>query len=893
MVWEHINPDKAHVAYAVLAVFSSFFSLCSLFIKERLYIGEASVATIYGLIVGPHCLDWFDPSSWGNEDYITLEISRVILCIEIVAVAVELPKKYILKHWLGVFLLLIPVMTIGWLVIGLFIWLIIPGLHYGYGLLISACITATDPVLAQAVVGKGKFARRVPAHLRNLLTAESACNDGVSVPFVYLAVNIIIHGSNAGAIARDWITVTVLYECLFGCILGGIIGFVGRKLIQYAEEKDLIDRESFLAFYVMLALLCAGFGAILGVDDLLASFAAGATFAWDGRFTERTEESHVSSVIDLLLNLAYFVYFGTIIPWEQFNNKSLGLDWWRLVCIAIVVIFLRRIPAVLAIKPFSPDIKNWKEALFVGHFGPIGVGAVFASILAVGDLEAHVLHLEHGPTAQYPDEEEYHQLIRIIWPTVCFLVLSSIIVHGSSVAVMTLGRHLQTMTFTMTLTKVETDGGGWISRLPKLEKSGTSFSIKRIDTMAPSEASHDNGLLEKTYTSDSTNVDAGDTAASAKPAGIAKRRKQKKKMHRKIREKRRAPPAVETLDLGKNNTQSQPTKESSDQSSTTRLEVEEMGRSDQSSDHGEEAMGPPLMKVASPRMAELQRDFELTDEDIQPIEIDGELKIPTYGYRDGTQLIIEDQNGEILRTFNAPRAESDDQKSMHSLHSLSTLKNRLADLQRKKRIRTNDGEEIQIEDFSRPEEKIHQLVNKTDSDHKMLLGQKIKRDKNNKSHASQRYHGFRIDDNILIENADGEVVGRFKINQKKKPAAAKPDTLDKALKLVGLLKEKAGDVEQNQVSNEDLIPTDAGPQDKRLEDKLKKFLTADSHKVSVSSPPSSSHKNTDSSTGSDTSNRTDSYNQEESEVERARRLAALASSSRDPEDEEDEPASKL
>ncbi|ESX02252.1 Na+/H+ antiporter involved in sodium and potassium efflux through the plasma membrane [Ogataea parapolymorpha DL-1] len=847
MVWEHINPDKAHVAYAVLAVFSSFFSLCSLFIKERLYIGEASVATIYGLIVGPHCLDWFDPSSWGNEDYITLEISRVILCIEIVAVAVELPKKYILKHWLGVFLLLIPVMTIGWLVIGLFIWLIIPGLHYGYGLLISACITATDPVLAQAVVGKGKFARRVPAHLRNLLTAESACNDGVSVPFVYLAVNIIIHGSNAGAIARDWITVTVLYECLFGCILGGIIGFLGRKLIQYAEEKDLIDRESFLAFYVMLALLCAGFGAILGVDDLLASFAAGATFAWDGRFTERTEESHVSSVIDLLLNLAYFVYFGTIIPWEQFNNKSLGLNWWRLVCIAIVVIFLRRIPAVLAIKPFSPDIKNWKEALFVGHFGPIGVGAVFASILAIGDLEAHVLHLEHGPTAQYPDVEEYHQLIRIIWPTVCFLVLSSIIVHGSSVAVMTLGRHLQTMTFTMTLTKVETDGGGWISRLPKLEKSGTSFSIKRIDTMAPSEASHDNGLLEKTYTSDSTNVDAGDTAASAKPAG----------------------------------------------SSTTRLEVEEMDRSDQSSDHGEEVMGPPLMKVTSPRMAELQRDFELTDDDIQPIEIDGELKIPTYGYRDGTQLIIEDQNGEILHTFNAPRAESDDQKSMHSLHSLSTLKSRLADLQRKKRTRTNDGEEIQIEDFSRPEEKIDQLVNKTDSDHKMLLGQKIKRDKNNKPHASQRYHGFRIDDNILIENADGEVVGRFKINQKKKPAAAKADTLDKALKLVGLLKEKAGDVEQSQVSNDDLIPTDAGPQDKRLEDKLKKFLTADTRKVSVSSPPSSSQKNTDSSTGSDSSNRSDSYNQEESEVERARRLAALASSSRDPEDEEDEPATKL
>ncbi|GME86737.1 unnamed protein product [Ambrosiozyma monospora] len=485
-IWEHLNPDKVHVAYAVLAVFSTLFSLCSLFVKEKLYIGEASVATIFGLIVGPHCLDWFDPSSWGNQFYITLEISRILLCIEIIAVAVELPKKYIYKHFLSVFLLLIPVMTCGFLLIGLFIWLIIPNLKYSYGLLIAACITATDPVLAQAVVGKGKFARRVPAHLRNLLSAESACNDGVSVPFVYLSLALILHSGKHAEIAKDFICVTVLYECVFGAIFGACIGYACRKTIRFAEEKDLIDRESLLAFYIFMACLCAGFGSILGIDDLLASFAAGAAFAWDGWFTEKTEESQVSTVIDLVLNLAYFVFFGAQIPWEQFNNGSLGLDWWRLVCLALVVLTLRRIPAVFAIKGFSPDIKSWKEALFVGHFGPIGVGAVFAAIIAVGDLEAEVSHIHHGPTDNYPNGEEYHQLIRIIWPIVSFLIFTSIVVHGSSVAVLTLGRHLQTMTFTMTFTRADTSGttGGWTSRLPKLEKSGTSFSIKRVDTMA-------------------------------------------------------------------------------------------------------------------------------------------------------------------------------------------------------------------------------------------------------------------------------------------------------------------------------------------------------------------------------------------------------------------------
>lgn len=294
-------------------MFSAVFSLISLFVKEKLYIGEATVAAIVGLIVGPHCLNWFAPTTWGNSDYITLEISRIVLCLQIFAVAVELPKKYMLKHWWSVAMLLVPVMTAGWLVVGLFIWIVIPGLNFSESLVAAACVTATDPVLAAAVVGKGKFARRVPGHLRNLLTAESGCNDGMAFPFIYLGINLVIHWGNGREIVKDWICVTILYECLFGCILGVFIGYVGRHSIKYAEKKGLIDRESFLAFYLVLAFACAGFGSMLGTDDLLVSFAAGTAFSWDGWFARKTEETHVSTVIDLLLNLSYFVYFGAII----------------------------------------------------------------------------------------------------------------------------------------------------------------------------------------------------------------------------------------------------------------------------------------------------------------------------------------------------------------------------------------------------------------------------------------------------------------------------------------------------------------------------------------------------------------------------------------------------
>ena len=111
---------------------------------------------------------------------------------------------------------------------------------------------------------------------------------------------------------------------------------------------------------------------MIGVDDLLVGFCAGVAFSNDGWFAHKTEESHVSNVIDLLLNLAYFVYFGSIIPWDQYNNAEIGMTPWRLVVIAILVIFFRRIPVMVLLKPFIPDIHNWREALFAGHFGPIG-----------------------------------------------------------------------------------------------------------------------------------------------------------------------------------------------------------------------------------------------------------------------------------------------------------------------------------------------------------------------------------------------------------------------------------------------------------------------------------------------------------------------------------------
>lgn len=208
-------------------------------------------------------------------------------------------------------------------------------------------------------------------------------------------------------------------------------------------------------------------------------FACGVGFSNDGWFTQKTEESHVSNVIDLLINLAYFVFFGTIIPWSQFNNAAFGLSAWRLVVLAIFVILFRRIPAMLALKPLIPDIKTWREALFAGHFGPIGVGAIFVAILARAELEQEKpVPMSDPPTPG----TEFYTLALLVWPIVTFLVVASILVHGSSIAVFTLGKRINTLTLTMSYTTAPEDGPSWMNRLPRISSVSRSQAKSMSDT---------------------------------------------------------------------------------------------------------------------------------------------------------------------------------------------------------------------------------------------------------------------------------------------------------------------------------------------------------------------------------------------------------------------------
>ncbi|KAF9169912.1 hypothetical protein BGX21_002903 [Mortierella sp. AD011] len=450
------DPAPEHVAYALLGCFIIVFGLVSLFVKEKLFISEAFVSTAFGIIIGPYAIGVFDPVSWKNYDNVTLEFAKIVIAIQVMAAGISLPRSYMLKEKRSLFMMIVPLMCLMWLTSALLIWSLIPDMDFVEAMVLAACVTPTDPVLSNSVV-KGRFAEKhVPPRIRNLLSAESGMNDGMGLPFLYLGLYLLRERTVGRAFAK-WFYMTWAYQILLSVVLGSLIGAAARKLVKGAKNRNLIDKESFLVFSIALALAVTGCVSILASDDLLAVFIAGNVFAWDDWFSNEIAEAHIQEIIDMLLNLACFVYIGASIPFSEFHDLMLDLSIWRLIVLAIAVLILRRMPFVLALKRFIPALTTYREAAFAGWFGPIGVGAVYLSKVAAEMT---------NPSNMGENPYNVERLLRIrsvIFPIVMFLIFSSVLIHGVTVPLL----HLQ-YKYTRTWSRKREEGSHGVTRLPHI-----------------------------------------------------------------------------------------------------------------------------------------------------------------------------------------------------------------------------------------------------------------------------------------------------------------------------------------------------------------------------------------------------------------------------------------
>ncbi|KAL2919231.1 Na+/H+ antiporter [Polyrhizophydium stewartii] len=417
--WEELVPSDpelrtAHMTYLLLGAFITFFGLVSHIVKDRLYMSEAMVAAAFGVIIGPIAGKLFVPEHlFGDSLHKTIfEVSRVVIALQCLIAGIALPGNYLWKEAKSVGMLLGPVMIYMWLSSALIVWAVF-GFDWAFALILAGCVTPTDPVLANSIV-KGKFAEKyIPYHVRLLISAESAANDGLGVPLVFLPL-YLWRMAGAGKAIGYWLLNVVLYQIILAVVIGIAIGYASRKALKYADRHGWIDKEAMLGSFLAIALLSMGAMSLMGVDDILGCFVVGSVLSWDLWFNRHVDESNIQEIVDSIFNMTYFIFFGTLIPWMDFADVSI----WKLVVASLLLLLFRRLPIVMLLKQWIPALETTKEAFFCGWFGPIGAGAIFYSMIAV-------VYLEMDP--------------KPLFPIVAFIVLSSIVLHGGSVSLFEFG----------------------------------------------------------------------------------------------------------------------------------------------------------------------------------------------------------------------------------------------------------------------------------------------------------------------------------------------------------------------------------------------------------------------------------------------------------------------
>ena len=87
-------------------------------------------------------------------------------------------------------------------------------------------------------------------------------------------------------------------------------------------------------------------------------------------------DDSLQPTIDMLLNLAIFMWFGAVCPWSSFLNNNI-IPIYRLIFLGVLILLVRRMPIIFAMHKYIGQIEHLLQAAFVGFFGPIGVGAIF------------------------------------------------------------------------------------------------------------------------------------------------------------------------------------------------------------------------------------------------------------------------------------------------------------------------------------------------------------------------------------------------------------------------------------------------------------------------------------------------------------------------------------
>ena len=354
-------------------------------------------------------------------------LTEIGVIVALMGAGLKIDRPLSRRGWASTWRLLVIAMPLTIAAVALLGWWW-AGLVPAAALLLGAALAPTDPVLASDVqVGEPTDEEDSEDEVRFALTSEAGLNDGLAFPFVYAA--IALAGVGGLAWTAEWAVRDVFFKVLVAIAGGLVVGrLLGRLFFRAKRESLRLAKhsEGFLA--LAATFLAYGVVEVAGGYGFLAVFVA----ARGIRSLERSHEYHqilhdFAEQTERLLTVLLLLLFGGAVV-----TGLLAPLTWPAALVGLALIFV--------VRPLIGYVALLRTN---GSHAEHGVIAVFG-IRGIGSFYYIAYALTH---AKFPQAD-------LLWATVGFVVLVSVVLHGIAVTpVMTLLDRWKLRTHSVTETR--------------------------------------------------------------------------------------------------------------------------------------------------------------------------------------------------------------------------------------------------------------------------------------------------------------------------------------------------------------------------------------------------------------------------------------------------------
>lgn len=281
------------------------------------------------------------------------------------------------------------------------------GLGAATALLLAAALAPTDPVLASDIQ-VGPPGTGEEDETRFALTSEAGLNDGLAFPFVHAAIALAAASQTGEPWLWKWLSLAVVWKLGAGIAVGYVVGRALGWLLFHVPNRAKLSRTG--DGFVALGVTCLAYGLTEMAHGygFLAVFVAALALRAAERHHEYHEKLHdFAEQLERLLMMALLIVFGGALTGG-------GLLWAltpQAIAFGLIALFVVR-PLCGWIGLAGAGCPNAERAV-ISVYGIRGLGSVYYLAYALQKADFAVPEL--------------------LWSTLSFIVLVSILLHGATV----------------------------------------------------------------------------------------------------------------------------------------------------------------------------------------------------------------------------------------------------------------------------------------------------------------------------------------------------------------------------------------------------------------------------------------------------------------------------